>query len=114
MKLDDIFCPDCEYEIVYIDEDTGEIIEEGFVRQMKRVGTRLKKQYRCTTGPKKGKIAADPKACGKRKDPKKRRHGKKVARMRKGVRVSKTRRAKRQATSRLVTRINRRLAGKSS
>lgn len=110
MKLAEIICEEC-CEEVFVDED-GEVLTEAAIRQFKRVGGQLKRQYRCTTGPKKGKIVATPQACAKRKDPAKRRHGRKVNRARKGVRVMKTRIAKKQQQSKLVTRMNRRLAGK--
>lgn len=102
-------CEDCE--IVYVGED-GEVLQEAAKRAVKRVGGKIKKMYRCTTGIKKGKIVSDPKICVQRKDPKKKRLGKKIAREKKGIRIRKTRMAKRQALSRLVTNINRRLSGK--
>ena len=98
-------------EIVYTDED-GEILNEAAIRQFKKVGTAIKRQYRCTSGPKKGKIVASPQACGQRKDPRKIRHGKKVARLKKGVRVRKTTIAKKKSVSRMITRMNKRLAGR--
>jgi len=110
MKLFEIICEEC-CEEVYLDEE-GNILSEAAIRQFKRVGGQIKRQFRCTSGPKKGKIVATPQACAKRKDPKKRRHGKKVNRARKGVRVMKTRISKHQQQSKLVTRMNRRLAGK--
>lgn len=110
MKLDELLYPECE--VVYVDENGEEILDEGFIRQMKKVGGKIKKQYRCTTGQKKGKIVADPKACAKRKDPKKRRHGKKVARTKKGVRAMKSKIAKKKSISKMITRINKRLSGK--
>ena len=108
MLLDEVLY---ECEIVYTDEE-GNVLNEGAIRQFKRFGTVIKRQYRCTSGPKAGKIAASPQACGQRKDPRKIRHGKKVARMKKGVRVRKTKIAKRKAVSKMVTRMNARLAGK--
>ena len=99
-------------EIVYTSED-GEILNEAAIRQFRRVGQVIKKQYRCTSGPKEGKIVATPQACGQRKDPKKVRHGRKVARMKKGIRIRKTIISKRKAVSKMVTKMNRRLAGKS-
>ena len=87
-------------------------LEEAAVRQFKRFGNAIKRQYRCTSGPKKGKIVASPQACGTRKDPRKVRHGRKVARMKKGVRIRKTTIAKKKSVSRMVTRMNRRLSGK--
>ena len=100
-----------ECEIVYVDED-GNVIEEGFVRQLKKVGGKVKKQYRCSSGPKKGRIVAEPSACAKRKDPKKKRLGKKIARMKKGIIKTKSKRTKRLQSSKRITRINKRLAGK--
>ena len=110
MRLDEIICEEC-CEVVYTNEE-GEVLTEAAIRQFKRVGGQIKRQYRCTTGPKKGKIVATPQACAKRKDPKKRRHGRKVSRARKGVRVMKTRIAKKQQQSKLVTRMNRRISGR--
>lgn len=105
----DDFSEGCE--IVYTDED-GEILSEAAIRQFKRFGNAIKRQYRCTSGPKKGKIVASPQACGTRKDPRKVRHGRKVARMKKGVRIRKSTIAKKKSVSRMVTRMNRRLSGK--
>jgi hypothetical protein len=112
MLLEDILspCPDC-YERIYVD-DEGNIIEEAAIRQLKRYGSVIKKQYRCTSGPKKGKIVASSQACGRRKEPKRVRLGRKSARLKKGLRVLKTRIRKRQQTSKMVSRVNRRLAGK--
>ena len=100
-----------ECEVVYVDED-GNVIEEGFQRQLKKVGGKVKKQYRCTSGQKKGRIVSEPSACAKRKDPKKKRLGKKVARMKKGIIRVKSQRTKKKQLSKRITRINRRLAGK--
>ena len=97
-------------EIVSMDEE-GNILSEAAVRQFKRFGTVIKRQYRCTSGPKKGRIVAKPSACGQRKDPKKVRHGKKVARLKKGVRIRKSTIAKRKSVSRMVTKMNKRLSG---
>jgi len=87
-------------------------LEEAAIRQFKRFGNAIKRQYRCTSGPKKGKIVASPQACGQRKDPRKVRHGKKVARMKKGVRIRKTKIAKKKTVSKMVNRMNKRLSGK--
>lgn len=112
MLLDEILY-EYEYcEEIYTDEE-GNVLEEAAIRQFKRFGQVIKKQYRCTSGPKSGKIVASPQACGTRKDPKKVRHGRKVARMKKGLRAMKTRIAKRKQISKMVTRMNQRLAGKS-
>jgi len=98
---------------VWTDED-GNILAEAAVRQFKRVGTAIKRQYRCTAGPKKGKIVATPQACATRKDPRKVRHGRKVSRAKKGIRIRKSAITKRKAISKMVVKMNRRLAGKPS
>lgn len=110
MLLDEILY---ECEVVYVDENGKEILDEGFIRQLKKVGSTIKKQYRCTSGPKKGRIVAKPSACAKRKDPKKRRLGKKIARMKKGIIKVKSKMAKRKQISKRITRINKRLSGNS-
>ena len=111
MKLDEILHENETCEIVYTDEK-DEILSEAAIRQFKRFGTVIKRQYRCTSGPKAGKIVASPQACGTRKDPKKVRQGRKTARMKKGMRVMKTRISKRKQISKVVSRMNKRLAGK--
>lgn len=126
---DDIVC-----EEVWVDED-GEILDEETLyeaiahlegalfeseedlfeaakRAFRRMGSEIKRQFRCVGGPKDGKLVADAKSCMQRKDPKRVRHGRKVARTRKGIRIRKTQVTKRQATSRMVTRMNQRLSGK--
>jgi len=100
-----------ECEVVYVDEDGKEILDEGFIRQFKKVGGKVKKQFRCTSGQKKGRIVAEPQSCAKRKDPKKKRLGKKVARMKKGIIKTKSKRTKRQQQSKRITRLNKRLSG---
>lgn len=102
-----------ECEEVFLDENGEEILDEAFIRQLKKSGSNVKKQYRCTSGQKKGKIAADPRACAKRKDPKRKRIGKKAARLKKGMRVVKTKLAKKRAISKLIKRVNKRLSGSS-
>ena len=102
-------CEDCE--IVYVDESDN-IIEEAAKKAYARRGGKVVRKYRCTSGPKKGKIVSDPKTCMTRKDPKKKRLGKKVAREKKGVRIRKTKIAKRQVTSKLITKMNKRLSGR--
>lgn len=101
-------CIDCE--IVYVDED-GEVLTEA-QRAYKRRDRKIIKMYRCTSGPKKGKVVSDPKVCVQRKDPKKKRQGKKVMREKKGIIQRKSKRSKKQAMSKLVKRMNQRLSGK--
>lgn len=112
--LEEIKKDDCEYEEVFVDPTTDKILTEAAVRMFKRKGKEIKRMYRCTTGPKKGKPVSDPKLCATRKDPKRKRIGKKVARTRKGVRIRKTKIAKRTAMSKMVTRMNQRLKGARS
>ena len=102
-------CDDCE--IVYVDENDN-VLEEAAKRAFARSGGKVVRKYRCTSGPKKGKIVSDPKTCMTRKDPKKKRLGKKIAREKKGVRIRKTKLAKHQVTSKLITKMNRRLSNR--
>lgn len=81
-------------------------IEEAAKRAFKRSNNKVKRYFRCTTGPKAGMLVASPEQCGKRKDPKKVRVAKRTARLTKGVRIRKNKIAKRAAISRLVTRLN--------
>lgn len=108
MKLYEILyeCEEC-----YTDEE-GNVLTEAAKRQYKRVGQTVRKRYRCLSGPKAGKLVAEPGKCATRKDPKKVRHGRKVMRAKKGVIKRKTQIAKRKQLSRMVARMNRRLAGK--
>ncbi len=99
-----------ECEVIYTDED-GEILNEAARRAFKRIGKEIKRRYRCTTGPKKGRVVANPIVCATRKDPRKVRHGRKVARTKKGVRLRKTKIMKRTAMSKLARRMNKRLSG---
>jgi len=82
-------------------------------RQFKRYGNKFDRQYRCMTGPRKGRLVKNPQKCGMRKDPKQVRAGKKSSRMRKGERVRKTQLAKRRAPSKTVQRLNKRMRGEA-
>ena len=86
------------------------IISEGAQPAFKRSGSVIKRYFRCTTGPKAGKLVSDPKLCGLRKHPKRVRAGRKVAREKKGVRIRKTAISKRTSLSKLLTRLNARIA----
>lgn len=97
-----------ECEAVYVDEE-GNILSEAAVRQFKRYGTTIKQQFRCTSGPKKGRIVATPGACGQRKDPKKVRHGRKIARQQKAVRIHKSKITRNKSMSKLAAKMNKRL-----
>jgi len=101
---------DCQYMECWVDENNN-ILTEAAKRMFKRKGKEIKRMYRCTTGPKKGKPVSDPTKCATRKDPKKVRHGRKVARTKKGVRIRKSKIAKRTSMSRMVRRMNKRLEG---
>ena len=95
MKLDQLF-----------ESIKPEIVEEGAKRAFKRVGTDIKRYFRCTSGQKAGKLVSDPKLCAVRKNRKRVRVGKIVARTRAGVRINKTKIRKKTAASKLVTRLN--------
>ena len=111
-----------EEEIAFLEEER---IEEGSMtpgvsveraqrkvtRQFKRYGNKFERQFRCMSGPRKGRLVKDIKKCGMRKDPKQVRAGKKSSRVRKGERVRKTKLAKRRAPSQKVQRLNKRLRG---
>ena len=80
-------------------------------RQFKRYGNTFKRQFRCMSGPRKGRLVVNPMKCGMRKNPKQVRAGKKSSRVRKGERVRKTKLAKRRTPSKMVQRLNKRLRG---
>lgn len=107
MKVQDILY---ECETIYLDED-GNVLTEAATRAFKRVGKKVERRFRCTAGPKKGKVVSDPILCSKRKDPKRVRTGRKVARSKQGVRIRKSEISKRTSLSRMVTKMNRRLKG---
>ena len=104
---------DCEYVECWVDENDN-ILSEAAVRMFKRVGKEIKRKYRCTSGPKKGKPVSDPKKCATRKDPKKVRQGRKIARTKKGIRLRKTKVMKKTAMSKMVSRMNARLKGSTT
>lgn len=99
MKLSDIFPEDAE-------------LEEGVKRQYKKVGGKIQKRFRCTGGPKKGKLVAKPAVCFKRKDRDKVRRGKKLMRIKKKLIARKSKISKRRSVSKVITRMNKRLSGK--
>ena len=109
MKLYEILYECCEE--VFVDDDNN-IIEEAAIRQFKKQGDKLTRKYRCTSGPKAGKLVSHPCQCGQRKDPKKVRQGRKVMRSKKGTIKRKSAVSKRKHISRLITRMNKRLSGK--
>jgi len=93
------------------DGDEFDNISEAVQRQFRRYGDKFLRQYRCTTGPKAGRMVSSPEKCGIRKDPKKVRQGKKSARMKKGQRVRKTLFTKRKTQSKRLSRLNKRMRG---
>ena len=104
MKLSEIlYSTVCE--TVYVDESDN-ILSESAVRAFKREGQIIKKMYRCTFGPKEGKIVSEPGDCAKKKNKKRVKAGRIVARTKKGIRICKTAVAKQKAISKLVTRLN--------
>lgn len=111
MKVFEIFE---QWEVVYVDEQDN-VLTEAAVRQFKKKrGTnKMEKKFRCTTGPKKGKIVAQMNSCSKRPDPKKRRQGRKVMRTKKAAIQRKSRISKKKAISKTLTKLNARLMSKS-
>ena len=93
--------------------DSGEFdkINEAVQRQFRRYGDTFKRQYRCTTGDKAGRMVTSPEKCGIRKDPKKVRQGKKASRVKKGQRIRKSLFTKRKTQSKRLSRLNKRLRG---
>ena len=114
-------CEDCEECLIdregNVYDMDKKLIAEGVLseaevkRQFRRYGDNFKRQYRCMSGPKKGRIVTSPNSCGKRKDPRRVRIGKKSARMKKGQRVRKSRFTKRKTQSKRLTRMNKVLRG---
>lgn len=96
------------------DEEYDELLEK-VERQFRRYSGQdtLKRQYRCTTGPKAGRIVTSPEKCGKRKDPMAVRRGKKASRVKKGQRVRKSLFTKRKSTSKRLQRLNKAMRGDS-
>ena len=114
MKLHDVIydncCEDCVYEEVYVDA-TNVVLSEAAIRQFKLTNKKVTRKFRCTAGPKAGKLVSTPSACATRKDPKKVRHGRKVMRSKKGVIKRKARISKNKAMNKVVAKMNKRLMG---
>jgi hypothetical protein len=106
VRLFEVLC-----EEVWVDED-GSILTEAAKRQFKRVGSEIRRKYRCVGGPKSGKLVSEPGKCAQRKDPRKVRQGRKVMRAKKGTIKRKAGITKRKAISQLVAKMNKRLSGK--
>jgi hypothetical protein len=95
-----------ELDVDIISEEQFLELDEGAQRAFRRVGNNISQYYRCTSGPKKGKLASDPSKCGQRKDPAKVRHGRKVAQKKGAIRVRKTIAKKKTQVSKRVTQLN--------
>ena len=104
-------CEECGCEIVYVDEN-GEVIEEATggasVQAWRRTGGKVKRQFRCTMGEKKGRLVANPKTCIQRKNPKRMLVGKKVAQAKKGIRLRKSAITRGQAQHKMMRKMNKR------
>jgi len=113
MKVEQVlFEQICEFEEVYVDEN-GEILSEMAVRQWKRKDSKLVKKYRCMQGPKKNRLVTKPGDCAMRKDPAKVRRGRKLMRTKKGTIMRKSKIAKRKSISKILSKLNARLMGKT-
>lgn len=93
---------------------TNLFVFEAAAPAYKRNGSSITRYYRCTSGPKKGKLASEPAKCGMRPNPKKVRHGRKVAKQKGAIRVRKTAIAKLQQISKKITDLNRNLNNRNS
>lgn len=121
MKINKIFEYIYEIEENILNEEKGSLTpdiprgksDRKIARQFKRYGNKMERQYRCMSGPRKGRLVKNPQKCGVRKDPKQVRAGKKGSRMRKGQRIRKTKLAKRRPPSQTVQRWNKRLRGQN-
>lgn len=85
-------------------------LDETAIRTFKRLGNKIRRYFRCTSGPREGTYASSPAGCHTRKDPSKVRHGKQVARHSASVRVRKTRITKKRGISRVMKHANSTLA----
>ena len=97
------------YEI--LDDYVISEIAESVDRQFRRYGDTFLRQYRCTSGAKKGRLVSSPEQCGKRKDPRRVRIGKKAARVKKGIRIRKSKFTRRKTQSKRLSRLNKVLRG---
>lgn len=84
---------------------------EAVQRQFRRYGDTFKRQYRCTSGQKAGRMVTSPEKCGIRKDPRRVRIGKRASRSKKGQRVRKTLFTKRKSQSKRLSRLNKVMRG---
>lgn len=91
-----------------------DILEESprVTRQMKRVGNNTKRQFRCMSGDKQGRLVSDSGKCGIKKDPKRVMQGKAAARHKKAQKARKSKRTKAKPFSRRLVKFNDFLKGK--
>lgn len=89
-----------------------DILDEGAKRQYKKVNGKIEKRFRCSSGVRKGRMVASAAQCYKRKDRVKARRMKKTMRSKKKLISRKSRIAKRRSISKIISRMNARLAGK--
>lgn len=92
-------------EVVYIDEN-GQELNESSINVFKKVGNKIKRYYRCTSGYKSGRLVSNPKSCFKAKSTAKVYHGKKVMRRKKPVINVKSKISKLSSLSKLLTKKN--------
>lgn len=121
MRIEDVFeCVEhIEDELIALEEKQGSMTPDiargkerrSVTRQFKRYGNKLDRQYRCMSGPRKGRLVKNPQKCGVKKDPKQVRAGKKASRYKKGQRVRHTKLAKRRAPTERLQKFNKRLRG---
>ena len=113
MKVEEVlFENECVMEEVFVDEN-NEVLSESAVRQWKKQGNKMVKKYRCLAGPKKNRLVSKPGDCATRKDPKKVRMGRKIMRTKKGVISRKSKISKRKSISKILSKLNARLMGKT-
>lgn len=113
MKVKEILVEyECLLEEVYVDEN-DEVLSEAAIRQWKRQGQKLVKKYRCLAGSKKNRLVSKPGDCGTRKDPAKVRRGRKTMRAKKSTIMRKSKIAKRKSISKILSKLNARLMGKT-
>lgn len=110
----DIFYELMECEIVEVNEqeferilnNDVEFLTEAAKRAYKKDGTEIKRVFKCTSGPKKGRMVCNPLVCSIRKDPKRSKKAKISSRKNKSVRIRKSLMSKKQSISKLIRRLN--------
>lgn len=103
-------------EVVYTNQfdeviHNGSVLSESAISAFKRTGNVVKRQYRCTSGKKVGKIVANPNDCNKTKNRKRVKAGRISARKHASTRIQKTKVSKKKSISLMVSDLNKRLKG---